>query len=62
VYWADQQARVRAAIGDAEFDAAYAEGGALNLTDAVAVALAVEHPDLSADSLRFSDVEDTQPI
>jgi predicted ATPase/class 3 adenylate cyclase len=61
-YWADQQAKVRAAIGDAAFDAAYAEGGGLNLSEAVAVALAVEHPDLQADSLRFSDVEDTQPI
>ncbi|HYN94866.1 MAG TPA: adenylate/guanylate cyclase domain-containing protein, partial [Pilimelia sp.] len=30
-YWAAQQARVRAAIGDAAFDAAYAEGAALTL-------------------------------
>jgi predicted ATPase/class 3 adenylate cyclase len=61
-YWVEQQARVRAAIGDAAFDAAYAEGGALSLSDAVAVALAVEHPDLEVGSPRFADVEDTQPI
>jgi predicted ATPase len=60
-YWIEQQTRVRAAIGDAAFDSAYAEGGALNLSEAVAVALAVEHPDLEAGSPRFSDV-DTQPI
>jgi hypothetical protein len=61
-YWMEHQARVRAAIGDAAFDAAYAEGGALGLSEGVAVALAVEHPDLEAGSSRFADVGDTQPI
>jgi predicted ATPase/class 3 adenylate cyclase len=61
-YWVEHQARVRAAIGDAAFDAAHAEGGALGLSEAVAVALAVEHPDLEAGSSRFADVGDTQPI
>ena len=46
--------RVRAELGDAGFDAGYAEGVALTLDQAVATALAVEHPDLAADSLRFS--------
>lgn len=53
-YWVEHQIRVRAALGDAMFDKAYAEGGALRLEEAAAVALAVEHPDLTADSSRFS--------
>ncbi len=53
-YWAGQQARVRAALGDAAFDKAYAQGCALSLEEAAAVALAVEHPDLAADSSRFT--------
>ncbi len=54
-YWTHWQTRVRAELGDADFDAAYAEGSGLTLDQAVATALAVEHPDLAADSLRFSD-------
>jgi predicted ATPase/class 3 adenylate cyclase len=53
-YWGTWQASVRAELGDAEFDVAYAEGSRLSLDDAVAIALAIEHPDLAADSLRFS--------
>lgn len=45
-FWVDHRVRVRAALGDAAFDAAYADGGALSLDEAVALALAVEHPDL----------------
>ncbi|HET9519245.1 MAG TPA: adenylate/guanylate cyclase domain-containing protein, partial [Actinoplanes sp.] len=52
-FWARQQAALRAAIGDAAFDVAYADGTRLTLEQAVAVALAVEHPDLAADSARF---------
>jgi hypothetical protein len=58
-YWAEQQVAVRAAAGDLEFDRGYAEGCELSLDDAVALALAVEHPDLALGSVRFSDV-DTQ--
>lgn len=47
-YWSEQQKAVRAALGDERFDAAYADGTRLSLVDAVAVALAVEHPDLSS--------------
>jgi predicted ATPase len=54
-YWSTWQTNVRAELGDPEFDVAYAEGSRLSLDDAVAVALAIEHPDLAADSLRFSD-------
>jgi predicted ATPase/class 3 adenylate cyclase len=53
-YWREQQAVSRAALGDAVFDAAYAEGAALSLDGAVAVALCVEYPDLALDSARFS--------
>ncbi|GAA1805122.1 adenylate/guanylate cyclase domain-containing protein [Planosporangium flavigriseum] len=53
-YWHEQQAVARAVLGDVVFDAAYAEGATLTLTDAVAVALTVEHPDLVAGSDRFS--------
>ncbi len=54
-YWAEQQAAVRLAVGDAAFDTAYVQGGTLGLEEAAAVALAVEHPDLVAGSERFSD-------
>jgi predicted ATPase/class 3 adenylate cyclase len=52
-FWAGQQGSVRAALGDAAFDAAYADGARLTLEQAAAVALAVEHPDLAAGSTRF---------
>jgi hypothetical protein len=52
-FWADQHGTVRDALGDAAFDAAYAEGGALSLDEAVALALTVEHPDLVVGSRRF---------
>jgi predicted ATPase/class 3 adenylate cyclase len=55
-YWVEQQAAVRAALGDAAFDTAYTEGAALTLEEAVAMALTVEHPDLAAGSIRFSNV------
>jgi predicted ATPase/class 3 adenylate cyclase len=54
-YWAQQQTTLRAALGDAAFDAAYAEGAALTLEEAAKVALAVKHPDLEAGSERFTD-------
>jgi hypothetical protein len=52
-YWAARQAAVRTALGDTAFDAAYAEGAAAGFDRAVATALAVEHPDLEYDSVRF---------
>ena len=42
------------ALGDVMFDAAYADGAALSLDEAVAAALTVEHPDLAMDSDRFT--------
>ncbi|MFU8875533.1 ATP-binding protein [Micromonospora sp. SL4-19] len=53
-YWLKQQAELRQELGDAAFDAAYGEGGELALEDAAALALGVEHPDLAADSPRFT--------
>jgi tetratricopeptide (TPR) repeat protein len=55
-FWNEQQAAVRAAIGDLAFDTAYAEGGTLSLEEAAAVALDVEHPDLVVGSVRFLNV------
>jgi predicted ATPase/class 3 adenylate cyclase len=52
-YWSEWQSTVRAALGDAGFDAAYAEGSKLTIDEAAATALAVEHPDLALGSLRF---------
>ncbi|GAA1029647.1 hypothetical protein GCM10009557_18920 [Virgisporangium ochraceum] len=54
VYWVEHEAAVRAVLGDAVFDSAYAAGSALSVEKAAAVALAVEHPDLAADSARFT--------
>jgi len=53
-YWVEQQAAVRAALGDAAFDAAYAKGATMSLEEAAAEALAVEHPDLLVGSDRFA--------
>ena len=52
-YWSKQQTAVRAALGDADFDVAYAAGAELTLEEAVALALTIEHPDLAAGSVRF---------
>ncbi|BCB80127.1 hypothetical protein Pflav_065370 [Phytohabitans flavus] len=53
-YWAEQQAAVRATLGDAAFDAAYAEGGAFTVEEAAALALSVDHPDMAVGSRRFA--------
>src|SRR5262249_3676307 len=53
-YWTEQQARIRAALGDAVFDEVYGQGAALTLDEAVALALSVDHPDLAAGSGRFA--------
>jgi hypothetical protein len=58
-FWAAQQGAVRADVGDAAFDASYAAGAGLGLDDAVAAALAVEHPDLAGDSTRFATGAET---
>jgi hypothetical protein len=53
-FWAQQQAALRAVLGDAAFDAAYAAGAAAGFDRTVAAALAVQHPDLEHDSVRFA--------
>jgi hypothetical protein len=53
-YWAERQAAVRAALGDATFDAEYGEGGVLTVEEAAALALAVDHPDMALGSRRFA--------
>jgi ATP/maltotriose-dependent transcriptional regulator MalT len=53
-YWVSEQTRLRAALGDQRFDAAYAQGAELTLDEAAALALSVEHPDLAAGSARFA--------
>ncbi|SCF37019.1 ATP-binding protein [Micromonospora mirobrigensis] len=53
-YWSERQVELRRILGDATFDAAYAEGGELGLEEAAALALAVEHPDLAVTSARFA--------
>jgi hypothetical protein len=61
-YWTENHTSVRATLGDAAFDAAYAEGASLALEDATALALAVEHPDLVVGSTRFVDVPQSHLI
>nr|MDT0658283.1 adenylate/guanylate cyclase domain-containing protein [Micromonospora sp. DSM 115978] len=56
-YWLERQADLRAGLGDAAFDAGYAEGAELSLEEAAAVALGVDHPDLAAGSIRFAAVD-----
>ncbi|WP_212986475.1 adenylate/guanylate cyclase domain-containing protein [Actinoplanes auranticolor] len=53
-FWSGQQAALRRMLGDAAFDAAYADGAEMGFGRAVAIALAVEHPDLEHGSARFA--------
>ncbi|HEY8473006.1 MAG TPA: adenylate/guanylate cyclase domain-containing protein [Natronosporangium sp.] len=55
-YWAEQEMAVRATLGDAAFDEAYAEGATLGLAKAAAIALAVDQEISDADL--DSDVRD----
>ncbi|GAA2654400.1 adenylate/guanylate cyclase domain-containing protein [Paractinoplanes durhamensis] len=52
-FWSAQQLWLRTALGDAAFDAAYADGVGLGFDRIVAMALAVEHPDLEDGAARF---------
>nr|WP_229067970.1 adenylate/guanylate cyclase domain-containing protein [Actinoplanes sp. DH11] len=54
-FWSAQQASLRAALGDAAFDEAYADGAGLGFDRIVAMALAVEHPDLEDGAARFAN-------
>jgi hypothetical protein len=53
-FWAAQQAELRSTLGDAAFDVAYAKGAGAGFDQIVAMALAVEHPDLEHGSARFA--------
>jgi hypothetical protein len=53
-FWSEHQAAVRSVLGDAVFDVAYARGADLQFDQVVAMALAVEHPDLEYGSSRFA--------
>ncbi|MEU8237095.1 adenylate/guanylate cyclase domain-containing protein [Actinoplanes missouriensis] len=54
-FWSAQQAELRAALGDAAFDAAYADGAGQGFDRIVALALAVEHPDMEDGAVRFAN-------
>jgi hypothetical protein len=53
-FWSAQQSSLRAALGDAAFDTAYAEGVGQGFDRIVATALAVEHPDLEDGAARLA--------
>ena len=53
-FFSDQQVSVRTSLGDEVFDAAYADGVDLSFDRIVAMALAVEHPDLEDGATRFA--------
>jgi predicted ATPase/class 3 adenylate cyclase len=53
------ESAVRHTMGDAAFDAAYAQGAAMTLAEATTYALSVEHPDLAHGLVRLS--VDTDP-
>lgn len=55
-FWSEQQVALRLALGDAAFDAAYADGANLGFDRIVAMALAVEHPDLEDGAARFAQI------
>ncbi|MBB2945917.1 putative ATPase/class 3 adenylate cyclase [Actinoplanes lutulentus] len=54
-FWSAQQTALRSALGDAAFDEAYADGAGLGFDRIVALALAVEHPDLEDGAARFAN-------
>ncbi|MCM4077175.1 ATP-binding protein [Paractinoplanes hotanensis] len=53
-FWSAQQLALRTSLGDAAFDVAYADGVGLGFDRIVAMALAVEHPDLEDGAVRFA--------
>ncbi|MDT5034429.1 MAG: hypothetical protein QOC94_4600, partial [Actinoplanes sp.] len=53
-FWSAQQAAVRATLGDKTFDTAYVDGAEGGFDKVVALALAVDHPDLAHGSARFA--------
>jgi predicted ATPase/class 3 adenylate cyclase len=53
-FWSARQLALRTALGDAVFDVAYADGAGLGFDRIVAMALAVEHPDLEDGAARFA--------
>ncbi|GGK83356.1 hypothetical protein GCM10012284_16820 [Mangrovihabitans endophyticus] len=53
-YWAELRVRLRATLGDAAFDAACADGAETGFDRIVAMALAVEHPDLERGFVRLA--------
>jgi predicted ATPase/class 3 adenylate cyclase len=53
-FWSGRQGELRSALGDAAFDTAYADGVDLGFDRIVALALAVEHPDLADGAARFA--------
>ncbi|GIE27887.1 hypothetical protein Ait01nite_009320 [Actinoplanes italicus] len=55
-FWSAHQTSLREALGDAAFDAAYADGAGLGFDRIVAMALAVEHPDLEDGAARFAQI------
>ncbi|SDT76057.1 ATP-binding protein [Actinoplanes derwentensis] len=55
-FWSARQASLRELLGDAAFDEAYADGASLGFDRIVAMALAVEHPDLENGAVRFAQI------
>ncbi|NMO50245.1 adenylate/guanylate cyclase domain-containing protein [Actinoplanes sp. TBRC 11911] len=53
-FWSAQQLSLRVSMGDVAFDAAYADGVGQGFDQIVALALAVEHPDLEDGAARFA--------
>jgi len=53
------ESAVRNTMGDSAFDAAYAQGAAMTISEATTFALAVDHPDLAHGLVRLS--VDTDP-
>jgi predicted ATPase len=55
-YWKQQLQVARASLGDSAFDQAYARGTLMELREAAALALKVEHPDMARPSERFAEI------
>ena len=53
-FWSAQQAGLQSVLGDKAFDNAYVAGAELGFDQIVAMALAIEHPDLERGSARFA--------
>ncbi|MGA3488842.1 ATP-binding protein [Micromonosporaceae bacterium DT55] len=61
-YWRQWQSALREQLGEAAFDEAYRIGSELRIEEAVALAVAMEHPDLAGRSREVAEITEAQAV